>query len=330
MKYRTEAIGLFLALFAIVGPQALFAGDFTEIWGYLLSGEERFLETAPPVTDVAYFGAGMNAYGALVGVPARSKLGAWGGRTHMVVAETSNQALTHFCLDPQFGIRDRLVESIAAAAAPFEGVQIDFEAVPPADAGNYLAFLTALDLALNRYPGGKILSVALPARTRKIADPYEYGPIARVVDRLIVMAYDEHWSGSAPGPVASLAWCDRVASYASSAVGTDKLVMGMPFYGRAWGDVNPSKAYKFSSLGTLITDKGIVDINRTEGIPWFEYSETVTVRVYYEDSLSVAQRADLYRSRGVTRLSFWRLGQEDPEIWAALAGGFSKVSINTR
>lgn len=292
------------------------AVSFDEVWGYLLSGEERFLEAASPVTDVGYFGAGLNAYGALVGVPARSRISAWEGRVHLVIAEGSNQALTHLCLDPRFGIRDELVASIVLAAAPFDGIQIDFEAIPPADSANFIAFLTLLRSALDG--SGKPLSVALPARTRRLSDPYEYGAIAAVADRIIVMAYDEHWSGGVPGPIASLEWCERVASYAGSVISPSKLVMGIPFYGRAWGDVNPAKAYKFSTLDTLISDKGVVEIQRTNGIPWFEYSETVKVKVYFEDSRSVADRARLYRDRGVTRVSFWRLGQEDPAIWNAL------------
>ncbi len=317
---KTRIAPFILSLFlTVLLPYAAFASPaFSEIWGYLLSGDEKSLVPEASVTDIAYFGAGMNAYGALVGVPTRSRIKDRNGRVHLVVAETSNQALTHFCIDPRFGIRDALVESIAAAAAPYDGVQIDFEAVPPADAANFRDFLMELSRAMLRYGTEKTLSVALPARTRKIVDPYEYGSISAVVDRVIVMAYDEHWSGSAPGPIASLAWCGRVATYARDVIGAEKLVMGIPFYGRAWGDVNPSKAYKFSSLGNLMADKGIAEINRTEGIPWFEYVETVRVKVFFEDSRSVIERAALYRERGISGLSFWRLGQEDPEIWSAL------------
>ncbi len=286
----------------------------TEAWGYLLSGEERFLAPSLPLTDVAYFGAGMNAYGELVGVPSRARLASWGGRVHLVVAEGSNHALSHFCLDPKYGVRDTLIASIAEASRPFDGVQIDFEAIPAADSGNFIAFLTALRASL---PAGKTLSVALPARTKRLADPYEYGAAAAVADRIIVMAYDEHWSGGSPGPIASLEWCERVASYAASVISPEKLVMGVPFYGRAWGDLNPSKAYRFSTLGNLMNDKAISDVYRTGEIPWFEYSETVRVKVFYEDSHSITKRARLYGGKGISRLAFWRLGQEDPEIWSS-------------
>jgi spore germination protein YaaH len=76
------------------------------------------------------------------------------------------------------------------------------------------------------------------------------------------MAYDEHWSGSTPGSVASLTWCEKVADYALKTIENKKLVMGIPFYGRAWGEINPSRAYRFSSLSKLMNEKGIQDTSR--------------------------------------------------------------------
>lgn len=132
------------------------------------------------------------------------------------------------------------------------------------------------------------------------------------------MAYDEHWSGSAAGPIASIDWCARVASWARSKIGKDKLVMGLPFYGRAWGDVNPSKAYRFSTLSNLMNDKSITDVKRSGDIPWFEYEETVRVKVYYEDFHSIFTRSRMYRDAKVQNIAFWRLGQEDPGVWNVL------------
>lgn len=311
MKYF---VGLLLLVFSSV----LFAStpvDFAEVWAYLLSGEELALDESMPITDIGYFGAGLNSFGELVGVPDRAKLARWNGRVHLVIAEVSNPALSHFSLNPEYGIRDGLIRAIADAAKDFDGVQIDFETVASPDREQYLSFLKAIKASI----GDKILSVALPARTKKIKnDVYDYKEISRIADRIIVMAYDEHWSGSAAGPIASIDWCARVASWARSKIGKDKLVMGLPFYGRAWGDVNPSKAYRFSTLSNLMNDKSITDVNRSDDIPWFEYEETVRVKVYYEDFQSIFARSRMYRDAKVQNIAFWRLGQEDPGVWNVL------------
>ncbi|HNQ98248.1 MAG TPA: glycoside hydrolase, partial [Treponemataceae bacterium] len=55
------------------------------------------------------------------------------------------------------------------------------------------------------------------------------------------------------------------------------------------------------------------------GVPWFEYQETVRVKVFYEDTASIVQRSMMYRVAGVRSVSFWRLGQEDPLIWKELS-----------
>ena len=287
---------------------------FDEIWGYVQAGEESALDPTWPVSDIALFSAGISNTGKLKAVPKRSGLANYPGRVHLVVAELGNYALSHFCLSPEYPIRADLISQIAEAAIPFDGVQIDFEAILTEDTDNFISFLRAIKTRI----GQKTLSVALPARTKKIVEAYDYERIATVVDRIIIMAYDEHWSGSQPGSVASLQWCERVANYALQVIGNKKLVIGLPFYGRAWGETNPSRAYRYSSLSKLMEEKGIQETHRLDGSVFFEYSELIKVQVFYEDHRSVHQRAELYHTQGVNHIAFWRIGQEDTRIWEFL------------
>lgn len=284
-----------------------------------MKGEEQFFNPGYPITDIGYFGAEIDCFGHLTGVPDPKKIQEFKGRKHLVIAEVTNKALTHFCIDPAYPVRDRLIGMIALASEDYDGVQIDFEMVSPEDSENFIQFLAMIKSVIGPR---KMLSVAVPARVRTIVDAYDYRRIAAIADRLIVMAYDEHWSGSSPGPIASMDWCRRVSEFALSQMDRDKLVMGMPFYGRAWAETKLAKAYKFSSLEILRKEKSIRNIARKEGIPWFEYRETVGVKVFFEDVESIASRSALYRDQGVREVSFWRLGQEDPGIW-------KELSINT-
>ena len=284
---------------------------FREVWAYLMRGEERFLGAGLPITDLCLFSAEINAYGELVGVPPAASVSSFPGRKHLVVAEIGSYSLTHFCLDPAFPIRAALVDAIVAAAEPFDGVQIDFEAIPVRDRDNFVTFLGQLKAGL----GPRILSVAVPARLSAAGDALGYARLAAVADRIVVMAYDEHWSTSEPGPVASMDWCRSVAAYARSVVPVDRLVMGLPFYGRAWGDRRTNRALKYSAVEELIAEKGIGVFFRESGIPRVRYQETVNVDVYYDDAESLLERMRLYRDSGVRAVAFWRLGQEDPAVW---------------
>lgn len=287
---------------------------FREVWAYLMTGEESYLQPSQPLTDLCLFSAEINAYGELVGVPDIQKVAAFKGRKHLVVAEIGSYTLTHFCLDPAFPIRDRLLSDILLASTKFDGVQIDFETIPVRDRDNFIAFLGLLKAGL----GQKTLSVAMPARVSEAGDAPSYASVAAIADRVIVMAYDEHWSTSEAGPVASMDWCNRVATYAQSKMGTDRLVMGLPFYGRAWGDIRVGRAYKYAGIQSLIADKQVGVLFREQDVPWFQYQELVTVRVYYDDVASLAHRMGLYRAANVGAVAFWRLGQEDPAVWSLI------------
>ena len=299
------------------GEREAAASSFQEIWAYLLDGREETLSPDLPVTDVGYFGATVNTYGSLTGVPDASKLAGFGGRVHMVVT-CDSRSLTHFVLMEESDTRRSLIAELIEASAPYDGLQIDFELVPARDGDAFYSFLSELSAEMKRQ--GKLFTIALPARTRTISDDvYDYSRIAPVVDRLLVMAYDEHWSGSAPGPIASLDWCERVAAYAQEHVPADKLIMGLPFYGRTWGDENTFRAFQFAGISRIIREQGVSHIARENEIPTFTYEIPITVSVYFEDVHSLAVRLNAYERMGVRHAGFWCLGQEDPRIWEMIS-----------
>jgi len=135
------------------------------------------------------------------------------------------------------------------------------------------------------------------------------------------MAYDEHWSGSAAGSIASLPWCKRVADYSLRVIGKEKLIMGIPFYGRGWAKPNHSQAYIYTSVERVIKENNVKNIRHENGIPAFDYNATVSVKVYFEDEYSLSARMEMYRSMGVKAIGFWRLGQETPAVWPYLKLG---------
>ncbi len=292
---------------------------FKEIWAYLLQGEEDELTGEEPITHICYVGAGLAKNGRITDAIPRPEITRKDGvkpQIHVLVAELSNPSLSHFSLDPQYGVRPLLLDDICRIAEDFDGVQIDFEAVSRDDADSFFGFLEELK---SRLPAGKMLSVAIPARTKSVQDAYDYSRISAIVDRVVIMAYDEHWSGGSPGPVASLSWCARVLDYARSQIDKDKLIMGLPLYGRAWQDKRLAKAMRYQAAQDIVSDKKSSTGYTSELGAYFEYSENVVVKVFYEDDRSLLEKLKLYEAGDVHCVSFWRIGQSSPEFWSKLA-----------
>jgi spore germination protein YaaH len=288
--------------------------EFREVWGYMMRGEEKKFSVDAPVTDICYFSVGINYKGNLTTAAKPPSIPDYKGhkrRIHLVVANLDNPALMHFCLDPRYGIRDRLVAGIVAYSMNYDGVQIDFEAVQPADRDSFIGFLRLLKAGL---PAGKVLSVALPARRKKVTDAYDYGVISGIADRIMVMAYDEHWSKSQPGPVASLEWCRAVARFSRNNVPRGKLIMGLPLYGRSWQKNGYSRAVRSGEIEKILS--------RADAK--FEYSvetgwvvtcdEKVAVVLYFDDVTATREKLMMYRNY-TDSVAFWRLGMEKRELW---------------
>lgn len=294
-----------------VEPQAT---NFFEVWAYLVAENEDYLKPEYPITDIGYFSAELNTYGELIGVPNPKKLAGYQGRVHLVVACNST-SLTHFALAPDGAVRGKLIDDLVAATEKFDGLQIDFELVPKRDVETFASFIKELRQRLPH----KLLSVALPARIRTLEnDVYDYKRLSQWVDKVFVMAYDEHWSSSKPGPVASIDWCNKIVKHALDTISRDKLVMGLPFYGRTWDDVSLDRAFYFSGIQRIMRENSVTSeqITRENHIPTFSYIiPEVRVTGYYDDVHSLTLRLDNYFDSGIKAVGFWCLGQEDPRIW---------------
>lgn len=298
-------------------PDERVTESFNEVWAYLMKGEEREYGGDEPITDLCYFSAELDYKGGLVCPPYPSGLTRKKNqRLHIVLANINDKALTHFILNPNLKYRQRIIDGLRDMSVKYDGVQIDLESVHPDDRTRFCAFLKDVKSAI----GSKVLSVAVPAYTADRNTGFDYQGIAAVADRVFIMAYDEHWSGSTPGPIASSEWCTEVARYAVTKIPRDKIVFGIPFYGRSWQDKKNSRAYKHKSIGTMMSERDDIRVI-DPAYPSFTFDEVVRVSVYYENPDSILEKARIYKSFGICSIGFWRLGQEDRNLWDMISTG---------
>ena len=79
------------------------------------------------------------------------------------------------------------------------GLVIDFENLPASAMAGYPRLLQRIKAHL---PKGTVLAVTVPAED----EAWQLQGLAKVVDRIILMAYDQHWQTGTPGPIAAQPW----------------------------------------------------------------------------------------------------------------------------
>lgn len=291
---------------------------FNETWSYVLTGYENEFSADLPITDLCYFSAEINEYGEIPSIPNRETVPPeFNGRVH-IVAICESRSLSHFVIDPKYKVSKKIIKTLAEATKDFDGLQIDFELVPKRDAENFKVFLKKLKKAIGK---DKMLSVCVPARTKTVQDDvYDYKELSSCADRIFIMAYDQHWATSAPGPVSGMDWCKKIADHALNTIPVEKIIMGLPFYGRSWTEPNFSKAWYNSGINRILGENSALEeVQRTEGIPHFEFKTEITVKGWFDDKESLAARCLMLSEKNIPNAGFWRIGQEDKEFWQILS-----------
>jgi len=286
---------------------------FREVWGYLMKGEEQRVTGEEPFTDILYFGVSFGRDCRLKGSAALPTIAFRGRppRLHLVVFLLNDPVAFRQCAGGDAAAREKLASDIAAMAKDYAGIQIDFESLEADDREALLAFMSTLRARL----ADAMLTIAVPAKTSPSGKPaYDYAALAGICDRVFIMAYDQHWETSSPGPIASLSWCETVAARGIEEVPRERLVMGLPLYGRAWQTRKINRALTWKDAEELSRRAGGARRKEDHGA-CFEYTEPVTVKVYYEDPISIRAKLRLYHSYGIPAVAFWRIGQGAPRWW---------------
>lgn len=205
-----------------------------------------------------------------------------------------------------------------------DGINVDFENVAAADRDLFAAFIARLAKELHSVSA--VLSVDLPPDLGSDwSDAYNYAELAKSADYLVIMAYDEHWSGYTAGSVTSLGWVQKHLDKLLAKIPADQLILGMPLYTRDWS---------LGGSGTTLSSEDISlpeqnnRISRYGGTPkWndaagqyiLEYRKNGTQhKIWLEDARSLSEKYRLGANYGVAGYAYWHIGGESPDVWTSL------------
>jgi peptidoglycan-N-acetylglucosamine deacetylase len=217
--------------------------------------------------------------------------------------------------------RGRLIQTAVqyALAAHHVGLVLDFESIPDKSQQDFSHFVEEIGKALHAQ--NLKLMVALPA-----ADwSYDYKSIAEHSDAIILMNYDQHWQTSEPGPIAAEDWFVRNIQNITKIVPPDKIVMGIANYGYDWpaktkSDPHPVASPVTFQEGITTADDSGADIDFDSDSLNLDYSyedeKGVVHSVWMLDGLTAYNELRASERAGVRGTALWRLGEEDPSLWA--------------
>jgi spore germination protein YaaH len=215
-----------------------------------------------------------------------------------------------------------------AADLGVEGLNIDFENLSGKDRAAFTAFIQSLTSAAHEK--GLIISIDLPRGSVKWnhLTAFDHEKLATIVDYIITMTYDHHYSGSdKPGSVAGLAWTEEgVKEFLEYGIPRDKLLMGIPYYVREWkingttGALESNRAIYMKDLPALIATKKAVSSWDTQFQQYkVEYEEAGYQYVFWlEDEETVQARIDIAKKYDLAGVAAWRLGYETTEVWNSI------------
>jgi len=238
----------------------------------------------------------------------------------------------------------------------FDGIDIDWEypvrgglptnVTRPEDRENCTLFLQAIRRELDaqgaRDGRQYLLTVATIAGPAVFAQ-LELEKVAATVDWFNVMTYDYH-AGSriahfnAPlftatgDPTPGFTIDSTVLRYLRGGVTADKIVVGLPFYGRVYAGVADTNDGLFqpapgpvpeewrtgTDYRSLVrrrpTDSGFRRVLHPEARVPFFYNPATGVWITYDDPESIAEKVAYVRARGLGGVMAWELGGDDGSL----------------
>lgn len=219
--------------------------------------------------------------------------------------------------------RAHLIQGLVNTAIEYNlnGINIDFESISTETGENYIEFIRELSIPCRA--NGIILSVDnyVPKEYSSHYNRKEQGIVA---DYIIVMGYDEHYSGGGvAGSVASIDFVEEGIQKTIEEVPVEKVINAVPFYTRIWKTTSEGITSENVAMGVA---EAFLAKNNAE-IVWNEetcqnYGEFQDgenfYQVWLEDAQSIEVKLNIMRKYNLAGIAEWKLTLEKADVWNAI------------
>ena len=217
--------------------------------------------------------------------------------------------------------RTRFIRKLKAQLANgnYGGVVLDFKMVPQ----QYEAHFTKLvrELKFQLLPTGQRVMTVLPA----YENPSNFYDLAESADQVILLTYDQHWSGHVAGPLASQGWFESQLDKRFAKIAGHKLIVAVGSYAVDWRAAGQGVGISVRTAWDLLRESGAgLDFDNTALNPTFSYREGRSGderTVWMLDGVTTYNQIAAALAMKPGGIALWRLGTEDPTVWHSLAKG---------
>lgn len=207
-----------------------------------------------------------------------------------------------------------------ASFCGMDGINVDFEQMSERTIPHFLQFLR--ELTIRAHEKNLVITVDNPV-PQNYNMYYKRGTQGKIADYLIIMGYDEHYSGSEEaGSVASLPFVEAGIRTTLEEVPAERVINAVPFYTRLWKETFGQSLPSSEVLGMDGAQKYIQEHQMTAEWDaslgqYVAISEDDTARytIWLEDTESLEEKMKLIQNYGLAGVAAWRLGLEQDGVW---------------
>ena len=241
----------------------------------------------------------------------------------------SSQRVSMVLEDP--ALQTQLIEQVAGAVVEkgYQGVDIDFEFVPPEQGAAYGSFVAQMRRRMGAL--GYPVMVALAPKTYAgqpglLYEAHDYALLGQAADFALLMTYEWGYAYGPPMAVAPLPNVRQVVEYAVTEIAPQQLLLGIPTYGYDWplpfqqGVTSARSLSNPQAVELARRYQAAVQYDESAQAPYFYYADGRGTEhvVWFEDARSIAAKCELIAQYGLQGAGFWNLMRPFPQGWVTL------------